>query len=89
MALKYAYLPGLSSAALGGLFSVAGILYSTRNTVTTDQLDRKLDDLERKVERKVDQKLKPIITALQNTATRGETNEIRRLLLKKTRCNVW
>ena len=86
-ALKHTYLSVLAAAGLGGVISVAGSVLTSRNTVTTEELDRKLDC-----------KLKPITDTLARhekllenhgkfLENHGERlNEIQRTLNKKTRC---
>jgi hypothetical protein len=79
-ALKHTYLSVLAAAGLGGVISVTGSVLTSRNTVTTEELDRKLD-----------RKLKPITDTLARHDKRldgmdKKLNEIQRTLNKKTRC---
>jgi hypothetical protein len=81
-ALKHIYLSVLAAAGLGGVISVAGSVLTSRNTVTTEELDRKLKPITDTLARH--EKL------LEKMATKTEMdkrlNEIQRTLNKKTRC---
>jgi hypothetical protein len=73
-ALKHLYL----SISIGSIISVLGSIFTTRNTVTTEDLDRKLKPIadtlahHEKLHEKADKKL----------------NDIQRTLNRKTRCFV-
>jgi len=88
-AVKHMYLSVISAAGLGGLISVGGSAFLNRNTVTTEELDRKLKPITDTLAR--NEKL------LEKTATKAEVdkrlneidkklNGIQWTLNKKTRC---
>jgi hypothetical protein len=88
-ALKHTYLSVLAAAGLGGIISIAGSVFTSRNTVTTEQLDRRLQPITDTLARH--EKL------LEKMATKAEMdkglnemdkklNQIQRTLNKKTRC---
>ena len=79
-ALKHIYLSVLAAAGFGGVISVAGSVFTSRNTVTTEELDRMLKPIKTEI----------AATKTEMAATKTEMNkrlnEIQRTLNKKTRC---
>jgi hypothetical protein len=88
LALKHVYLPVLAAAALGGVISVGGSVLTTRNLVTTEELDNKLKPINATLARH-EKILDNHGKLLEKTATKAEMNEILQLLHKKTRCPPW
>jgi hypothetical protein len=85
LALKHLYSPALTAALLSSTISIAGGVFTTRNLVTNDELDRKLDG----GLRSINDTLARYEKLLEKMATKAEMNELRQMLLKKTRCYPW
>ena len=82
-ALKHIYLSVLAAAGLGGVISVAGSVLTSRNTVTTEELDCKPKPITDTLARH--EKLLENHGKLLEKADK-RLNELQRTLNKKTRC---
>jgi hypothetical protein len=76
------YLSVLAAAGFGGVISVPGSVFTSRNTVTTEELDRKLKPITDELT-EMDKRLTEVDKRL--TGMDKRLNEVQRTLNKKTR----